>query len=101
MPGDGGNMVVPALAWACSVPGSAPPSVLTARPPGRLQSLVSNPCQAEAVDLIVPLEPDLIPIVQCEPLDLTHKVFERVRTKNREFWLTQAPHASKVGRHKR
>jgi hypothetical protein len=55
----------------------------------------------EAVDFIVPLVPDLVPIVQGEPLDLTHKVFERVRTMHRKFWLIRAPRTSEVGRHKR
>jgi hypothetical protein len=57
--------------------------------------------KAEAIDLIVPLVPNLVSMVKFKRFDLAQKVIERLWTKNRKFWLIRAPRTRQVRRHKR
>jgi hypothetical protein len=57
--------------------------------------------ETEAVNLIVPLTPCLVPIVQLEPLDLAQKMIERLGAVSRQLWLVRALRARQVRRYKR
>jgi len=57
-----------------------------------------NPLKAEAetVNLLIPLIPDLMPMVQLERLDLTQKMFECLSAVTRQLWLVRPLRARQV-----